>query len=260
MPEWYHGSPSKLTVLAAGSTITPKRRLAEVFSHKPEIVSVSDDGLIVHNGKLPGYVYVVEEDINAEDVYTHSRTTMEPGWEWLTRRELRLRLLGPTPVTPRDDVTVMTIRPFVPEDQAAARQLILEGLGEHFGFIDESLNPDVDDICASYLAPGHVFLVVVSGATLVGTGALVFLDQHTAQIVRVSVSKNYRRRGIGRAIVAALVAAARSHGIKRLEVETNKDWENAIGLYLCFGFTEYRRDDISVYLMQNLDQEVSPTC
>jgi ribosomal protein S18 acetylase RimI-like enzyme len=220
---------------------------------------------------------------------------MEPGWEWLTRRELRLKLLGPTTIapgetlmdetiaelrvkaaiqnstactplakatvqaTPRNSSADITLRCFMPEDQTAARRLILEGLGEHFGFIDESLNPDVDDISATYLAPGHLFLVVVSDTTLVGTGGLVFLDQHVAQIVRVSVSKAYRRRGIGRAIVAELVGAARGRGIRRIEVETNKDWDSAIGLYLCLGFIEYRRDETSVYLALILDQGLSST-
>ena len=37
----------------------------------------------------------------------------------------------------------MLIRAFEPRDQAAARQLILAGLGEHFGWIDETCNPDL---------------------------------------------------------------------------------------------------------------------
>jgi ribosomal protein S18 acetylase RimI-like enzyme len=259
MCEWYHGSPNWLTTLASGSTITQIRRLAEVFSHKPTIVSISDDGLIVHNGKCPGLLYVVDEDINSDDVYSHPHTTMEPGWEWLTRRELLLRLLGPATVTPGDDFAVMTMRQFMPKDQAAARKLILAGLGEHFGFIDESLNPDVDDISSHYLAHGHLFVVVLSDTTLVGTGGLVLLDECRAQIVRVSVSNVYRSRGIGRAIVAELIAAARGRGIVRIEVETNNEWESAIGLYLCLGFVEYRRDETSVYLALNLNQQASST-
>jgi len=39
----------------------------------------------------------------------------------------------------------MIIRPFRPADQAEVRALIQRGLGEHFGFIDEFANPDIDD-------------------------------------------------------------------------------------------------------------------
>jgi hypothetical protein len=45
------------------------------------------------------------------------------------------------------------VRPFRPADQVAARALIEEGLGEHFGFIDRDANPDLDDIAASYAKP-----------------------------------------------------------------------------------------------------------
>ena len=40
--------------LAAGSTVTPSRRLARAFSHKPAIVSLGDDGTVHHNGAEPG--------------------------------------------------------------------------------------------------------------------------------------------------------------------------------------------------------------
>ena len=102
---WYHGSPSELMVLRSGSTITQNRHLAEVFSHKPGIVSISDDGTIQHNGVLPGVLYVVDEPVKAEDVHPHPRTTMPDRWEWLTERELRLRLIGPVERIPGEILT-----------------------------------------------------------------------------------------------------------------------------------------------------------
>lgn len=91
---WYHGSPFELTALRVGSTITQRRDLARIFSHKPMIVSFEDDGRIRHNGTQPGYLYVIDEAIAPEDVEAHPRTTMGPGDEWLTHRELRVQLLG----------------------------------------------------------------------------------------------------------------------------------------------------------------------
>jgi len=102
---WYHGSPHELTTLREGSTITQDRRLAEVFAHKPAIVCVSDEGLIQHNGTLPGYLYYIAEDIGPDDVYPHPRTTMEEKKEWLTRRELRVALIGPTRIGPEELLT-----------------------------------------------------------------------------------------------------------------------------------------------------------
>jgi hypothetical protein len=95
---WYHGSPLELTVLRAGSTITPERRLAEVFSHKPTLVSMEDDGSLEHNGSLPGFLYQVAEEVKEEDVEQHPRSSMSPGQEWLTRRDLMLKLIGQAPL------------------------------------------------------------------------------------------------------------------------------------------------------------------
>lgn len=147
----------------------------------------------------------------------------------------------------------LVIRPFTAADQKAARDLVLQGLGEHFGWIDESRNPDVDDIGAHYLASGHLFVVAYVGETLVGTGALIAVGKQTGRLVRMSVHRRWRRLGLGRALVAHLVDAARERGYRRVVVETNKDWWDAIALYRRCGFDEYHVDAHSVYLAQDLE-------
>ena len=111
---WYHGSPVDLAILRAGSTITQNRELARVFSHKPAIVSISDDGRIRHNGTRPGYLYAISEDVGPGDVVPHPRTTMAPDAEWLTTRELRVRLLCATRPAPEEALT--------PDELAAIKQ------------------------------------------------------------------------------------------------------------------------------------------
>lgn len=143
------------------------------------------------------------------------------------------------------------IRPFTPADQAAARQLILNGLGSHWGWIDETLNPDLNDIHTHYITAGHLFVVAVKGGEIVGTGALVRESERVSRMVRISVSAAQQRQGIGRQLVAHLVQQAWTRGDERIVVETNLDWWDAIGLYHNFGFTEYARDDESVHLHLN---------
>ena len=104
----------------------------------------------------------------------------------------------------------LVIRAFAPSDQAAARRLILEGLAEHFGAVDETRNPDIDDIAANYVDRGHLFLVADDAESLVGTAALVFEDGASAQVVRVSVASRWRRRGLARALVMRLIEAGRA--------------------------------------------------
>ena len=99
---WFHGSPLELATLRVGSTITQYRRLAEVFSHKPAIVSAEDDGSIRHNGIAEGYLYLVADLQQPGDLIPHPSSSMSTGWEWLTTRELPVIRLGSVPILPEE--------------------------------------------------------------------------------------------------------------------------------------------------------------
>ncbi len=103
--KWYHGSPLELNVLLEGSTITQKRDLARIFSHKPAMVSIDDNGHILHSGVQPGYLYEIVETVTPDDVYPHPRTTMEPGDEWLITRPLKVTLICETIPDPEEQLT-----------------------------------------------------------------------------------------------------------------------------------------------------------
>jgi hypothetical protein len=95
---WYHGSTLILSHLRKGSTITQDRHLAEVFSHKPTIVSCAHDSMIRHNGTLPGYLYKIAEPVKSEDIFPVPFSSMEPGKEWRTQRELQVAFLNPVEI------------------------------------------------------------------------------------------------------------------------------------------------------------------
>ncbi len=134
---------------------------------------------------------------------------------------------------------VYTIRPFAPSDQTTARALVLTGLGEHWGFIDETLNPDLDDIAAAYpAATSRVLVVEDRSGALIGVGCLTEDDPSTGRLVRMSVASSARGQGIGRRLVAELESVARERGYTRLVCETTEDWADATALYLATGFTE----------------------
>jgi GNAT superfamily N-acetyltransferase len=139
-----------------------------------------------------------------------------------------------------------TIRPFCPADQNAARQLILDGLREHWGELDPTLNQDLEDMMASYVAAGHAFFVAEEAGRLIGTGALVVEAPGIARIVRVSVHPQQRRRGLGRAISEHLIAEAQRRGCQEILVETTDTWTAAIRLYQECGFVidDWRDGDV----------------
>jgi GNAT superfamily N-acetyltransferase len=148
--------------------------------------------------------------------------------------------------------STITIRDFAPTDQTATRRLVLAGLGDHFGVIDETMNPDLDDITAHYLAPGHRFVLAERDGTLVGAGALIEETPDTGRLVRMSVDRTHRGQGIGRALVNHLLAEARACGYHRVLIETNDDWSDAIALYRACGFTEFDRRDGDVHMALDL--------
>jgi GNAT superfamily N-acetyltransferase len=126
------------------------------------------------------------------------------------------------------------IERFDPAMQDAFRTLVLDGMAERWGVVDESLNTDLNDIDAHY-GRDHV-RVAIDGATVVGTGILL-IRATDGEIVRMSVHRNYRRRGIARQVLAELVNLAAGYGVKRIVVETNARWIEARNLYEAFGFT-----------------------
>jgi GNAT superfamily N-acetyltransferase len=139
----------------------------------------------------------------------------------------------------------LVIEPLTPADQPAARALILAGLEEHWGWLDLSLNPDLDDILTSY-APG-VFLIAKLNDDLIGTGALIPEGDGVGRIVRMSVDKLHRRGGIGTRILRALLGEARTLGYTKIVLETTDTWDDAISFYLRNGFRITHRADGDVH-------------
>jgi hypothetical protein len=96
---WYHGSPELLAVIRAGSSITPTESVARGFSHKPEFLDVSNNGASIrHNGNRDGYLYVVDEVMAEDDIEIHPASVDDLWFEWLVKRDVRVRLLRRTEI------------------------------------------------------------------------------------------------------------------------------------------------------------------
>ncbi len=137
------------------------------------------------------------------------------------------------------------ISDFQPSDQIEAKALILSGLVDHWGWLDPTLNPDLTDIAESYRQA--IFLVARLDGRMVGTGALKPRGEGVAEIVRMSVAKDLRRLGLGRKILAELVARARVMGLRKIILETTETWNEVIAFYVSFGFRITHHQDGDVY-------------
>jgi GNAT superfamily N-acetyltransferase len=86
--------------------------------------------------------------------------------------------------------------------------------------------------------PTGVFVVARLGGRPVGCGALKRKDRRTGEIKRMWVSSDTRGLGIGRRILEALEARARTFGLRTLRLETNRTLEEAQALYRGCGCAE----------------------
>lgn len=130
----------------------------------------------------------------------------------------------------------VTIRPFQSKDQAKTKQLILAGLADHWGTLDPTLNPDLNDIAHSY--QGETFLLVVQDKEIIGCGALIAEAGMAGygRIVRMSVKKENRRQGIGQLILQHLETAAKERRFHKLVLETTQTWTEVVVFYQANGF------------------------
>lgn len=120
--------------------------------------------------------------------------------------------------------------------------MILAGLAEHWGVIDETLNPELGDMIASFRA-GRTVLIRDDAGAVIGTGTLMPHAEGVAEILRMSVANGARRRGVGRRIVDELLATAAEWGVEVVVLETTSSWGEVIEFYLRCGFTITHVDD-----------------
>jgi putative acetyltransferase len=137
-----------------------------------------------------------------------------------------------------------------------ARELIAE-LDEYLNRLyaaDRNHLLDVEALCA----PEVAFFVARCDGEIAACGALRRLDEATAEIKRMYVRPRFRGRGLGRAVLLALEAHARSLGVELLVLETGVDQPEALALYERHQFVrrerygEYRDDPTSVFLEKRL--------
>lgn len=120
----------------------------------------------------------------------------------------------------------MRLRPLVTADL----DRVLELEGELFGLGAWTIGMFTDELSA----PGRRYLVADDGGAIVGyAGIMLGLESH---IMTIGVAPAARRRGIGTALLTALLSAAREAGAESVILEVRADEEGPQRLYSKFGF------------------------
>jgi GNAT superfamily N-acetyltransferase len=118
---------------------------------------------------------------------------------------------------------------------------------------------DLDDYQHAYVENRGVFLVLMSGGRIIGTGALHLLEEgdpgpDVGEIKRVWLLPEYHGQGLGYRMMMALLDAARERGYKKVCLQTSPAYQQrAFAFYQRLGFREIPRygddpDDVGMEL------------
>jgi GNAT superfamily N-acetyltransferase len=121
-----------------------------------------------------------------------------------------------------DDPTVVTL----------TTASIAEMDARHDGDPGSGAPPRAED----FQPPEGAFLLARLDGRPAGCGGFSRFDQTTAELRRMYVVPEARGRGLGKALVAWLLEAARDAGYKRVRLETGNRQHEALSLYQAAGF------------------------
>ena len=109
-----------------------------------------------------------------------------------------------------------------------------------------STDADLGDIEQSYFARGGTFRVLEDqDGSVVGAYGLYPMENHTCELRKMYLRRNYRGQGLGRRLLDDALAKARGLGFESVVLETASVLKEAIALYERYGFAPYQPDHLS---------------
>ena len=157
----------------------------------------------------------------------------------------------------------VTVRSYQPADAAACKRLF--GAGRMNGVVVENDTAvDLDDIQGAYFASGGCFFVApdCDGVVL----GMIGVQQHEgseAEIKRLRVRQDCRRRGIGTKLLESALRYCKDRQYLKVTLDTYIDREPALRLFEKFKFRHSRTRDVAgkslLYFYLDLYSSEQPT-
>jgi putative acetyltransferase len=138
----------------------------------------------------------------------------------------------------------VTIRDFDPKTDARHFRSLNEAWISRYFTLEPKDRATFDDPVATIIAPGGAILMLDAGGETVGACALVRLDAATYEVAKMAIADSHQSRGLGRKLLEAVIARARSMGARRLYLESNSKLAPALALYRNLGFTDVPRERV----------------
>jgi GNAT superfamily N-acetyltransferase len=101
----------------------------------------------------------------------------------------------------------------------------------------EAVAQDIEMI-AKFLPPNGRLMLAFIDNKACGIGCLKSINAEIGEIKRMYVDPSFRKIGAGRAILQALLTAAKEAGYKKVKLDSPKFMEAAHSLYRSFGFKD----------------------
>lgn len=143
---------------------------------------------------------------------------------------------------------------YAPRYREDFERLNLEWISRHFQ-LEDADREALSDPEGTILKGGGAILFARRAGRIVGTCGLKRRDSHTHELVKMAVTDSEQGRGIGRMLLEAAMAKARSLGSDRLYLESNDKLDRALALYRKLGFRDVTPAEPSPYARTNVFME-----
>ncbi|HEV8604705.1 MAG TPA: GNAT family N-acetyltransferase [Tepidisphaeraceae bacterium] len=140
----------------------------------------------------------------------------------------------------------VTVRSCEPRDSDVVKHLYVEGLiGGHIAPNDTGL--DIEDVEGAYLASAgnHFWVAENERGEVVGMIGVQIHRESEAEIRRLRVRQDHRRRGIGARLLETAIKWCQDRGCLKVTLDTYMEREPALKLFEKFKFKHSRTRDVS---------------
>jgi len=149
------------------------------------------------------------------------------------------------------------IRPFQPGDETSFKRLNEEWIIRYFA-VEDADREVLGDPVKYILEPGGQIWFALAGGQAVGCCALIREEAGVYLVAKMGVTESHQGQGIGRKLLAAVIAGAKEMGASRLCLESNSKLLSAVHLYESVGFRHVPPEQIkpSPYTRTNVSMEM----
>jgi GNAT superfamily N-acetyltransferase len=129
----------------------------------------------------------------------------------------------------------LKIIPYRSEHHDIFKQLNLEWL-DHYHLTESHDLMILDDPEGEVIGKGGFIWMAEADGKVVGSAGLMKEEEGVYELVKMTVTKDYRGQGIARLLIERCLYKAREIGAKKVTLFSNHQLETAIGLYEKYGF------------------------